>query len=120
MLENPPAKEETACSADLGSIPGSTRSPEEGHGNALLYSCLGNLKERGAPVHGIAKSQTRLSKRVHTHIHTHTHTHTHTPVLRQSDKSSTCVVLPSVPNTCTRQFYENVLIKTNMNIYIYI
>ena len=40
--------------------------------------------------------------------------------IKQSDKSSSCIMLPSVPNTCTRQFCENVLIKTNMNIYIYI
>ena len=38
---------ESACSAgDLGSIPVSKRSPGEGKGNSLQYSCLGNLKER--------------------------------------------------------------------------
>ena len=39
---------ETACSAgDLGSIPGSGRSPREGNGNPLLYSCLANPMDRG-------------------------------------------------------------------------
>ena len=47
-----------------GSISGSGRSPEEGNGNPLQYSCLENLMDRGAwrsTVHGIAKSQTQLS-----------------------------------------------------------
>ena len=33
---------------DLGSIPGSGRSPEEGNGNPLQYSCLENPMEGGA------------------------------------------------------------------------
>ena len=33
---------------DLGSIPGSGRSPGEGNGNPLQYSCLENLMDRGA------------------------------------------------------------------------
>ena len=51
---------------DLGSIPGSGRSPAEGNGNPLQYSCLGNLMDRGAwraTVHGVTKNQTRLSMR---------------------------------------------------------
>ena len=56
---------ESACNVgDLVSIPGSGRSPGEGNGNPLQYSCLGNPKERGAwqaTLHGAAKSQTRLS-----------------------------------------------------------
>ena len=31
---------------DVGSIPGSGRSPEGGHNNALQYSCLGNAMDR--------------------------------------------------------------------------
>ena len=39
----------SACNAgDLGSIPGSGRSPEEGNGNPLQYSCLENPMDRGA------------------------------------------------------------------------
>ena len=46
---------------DLGSIPGLGRSPGEGNGNPLQYSCLENPMEGGAwqaTVHGVAKSQT--------------------------------------------------------------
>ena len=49
----------SACNAgDPGSIPGSGRSPVEGNGNPLQYSCLGNPMDRGdwwAAVHGITK-----------------------------------------------------------------
>ena len=43
---------------DLGSIPGSGKSPGEGNGNPLRYSCLGNPMERGtwqATIHGVTK-----------------------------------------------------------------
>ena len=47
----------SACSAgDLGSIPGLGRSPGEGNGNPLQYSCLENPMDRGAwqaTVHGV-------------------------------------------------------------------
>ena len=49
---------------DLGLIPGLGRSPGEGNGNPLQYSCLENSMDGGtwwATVHGVAKSQTRLS-----------------------------------------------------------
>ena len=53
---------ESACNAGvLGSIAESGRSTEEGHGNALQYSCLENPMDRGAwqaIVHRAAKSQT--------------------------------------------------------------
>ena len=56
----------SACNAgDIGLIPGLGRSPGEGNGNPLQYSCLENLMNRGAwwaTVHGIAKSQTRLKQ----------------------------------------------------------
>ena len=59
----------SACNAgDVGSIPGSGRSPGEGNGNPLQYSCLGNPKDKGArwaTVHGVAKNRTQQ--------HTHTH-----------------------------------------------
>ena len=53
---------------DLGLIPGSGRSPGEGNGNPLQYSCLENSMDRGAwqvTVHGVA--HTPLPP--HTHIH---------------------------------------------------
>ena len=44
---------ESTCNAgDAGSIPGSGRSPGEGNGNPLQYSCLENATDRGAWVHG--------------------------------------------------------------------
>ena len=53
---------ESACNAeDLGLIPGLRRSPGEGNGNPLQYSCLGNPMDRGAwraGLDGVAKSQT--------------------------------------------------------------
>ena len=52
----------SACNAgDLGLIPGLGRSPGEGNGNPLQYSCLENPMDGGAwwaTVHGVAKSQT--------------------------------------------------------------
>ena len=58
---------ESACIAgdirDAGSIPGSGRSPKEGNGYPLQYSCLENSMDRGAwqaAVHGFVKSQTLL------------------------------------------------------------
>ena len=47
-----------ANAGDVGSIPGLGRSPGEGNGNPLQYSCLGNHMDRGAwkaMVHGIAR-----------------------------------------------------------------
>ena len=49
---------------DPGSVPGLGRSPGEGNGNPLQYSCLENPMDGEAwwtTVHGVAKSQTRLS-----------------------------------------------------------
>ena len=47
-----------ANAGGVGSIPGLGRSPGEGNGNPLQYSCLGNPMDRGAwwaIVHGVAK-----------------------------------------------------------------
>ena len=55
----------SACNVgNMGSIPGLGRSPGEGNGNPLHYSCLENPMDGGAwraAVHGVAKSRTRLS-----------------------------------------------------------
>ena len=56
MVKNLPAMQET-----LSSIPGFGRSPEEGNGYPLQYSCLGNLMDRGAwraTIHRVTKSWT--------------------------------------------------------------
>ena len=42
VVQNPPAN-----TGDKGSIPGLGRSPAEGNGNLLQYSCLGNSMDRG-------------------------------------------------------------------------
>ena len=56
---------ESACNTgDPGSIPGSGRSPGEGNGNPLQYSCLENFMDRGAwwaILNGVAKSGTQQS-----------------------------------------------------------
>ena len=56
---------------DVGSIPGLGRSPGQGNGNPLQYSCLVNPMDRGAwlaTVHGVAKCQTQLSDFIHSFI----------------------------------------------------
>ena len=55
---------------DVGSIPGSGRSPGGGHGHPVQYSCLENPTDREvwqATVHRVVKSQTQL-KQLSTHI----------------------------------------------------
>ena len=53
---------ESACNVgDPGSIPGSGRSPGEGNGSPLQYSCPENPSDREAwraTVHGVAESDT--------------------------------------------------------------
>ena len=81
VVKNSPAK--AGDTGDEGFIPGWGRSPGEGNGNPLQYSCLEHPMDRGAwwsIVHGVAKSWTWLKW-----LNTHTHTHTHT----QGDKRST-------------------------------
>ena len=64
VVKNPPAN-----AGDMGSIPGLGRSPREGNGNPLQYSCLGNPMDRGArwaTVHGVIKSwkQKKQKKKI--------------------------------------------------------
>ena len=72
------SSKESACNSgatgDMGSIPGSGKSPGGGHEKPLQYSCLENPMDRGAwraTVHSAAKSQTQL-KRLSTHVHIET------------------------------------------------
>ena len=68
-VKNPPAN--AGGTRDVCSIPGSGRSPGEGNGNLLQYSCLENSMDRGAwwaIVHRIAKSWTQLSTCTHREI----------------------------------------------------
>ena len=60
VIKNPPDNV-----GDLGSIPGQGRSPGEGNGNPLQYSCLGNPTDRGAwwaTVHGVARESDKTQK----------------------------------------------------------
>ena len=57
-------KESAYNAGDPGLIPGLGRSPGEGYGNPLQYSCLENPMDKEAwqaIVHGVTKNQTRLS-----------------------------------------------------------
>ena len=59
MVKNPPAN--AGDVRDAGLIPGWGKSPGEGTGNPLQYSCLENPSDRAtwwASVHGVAKSGT--------------------------------------------------------------
>ena len=63
VVKNLPAN--AGDSREVRSIPGLGRSPGEGNGNLLQYSCLGNPMDRGVwetIVHGIAKSWTQLKQ----------------------------------------------------------
>ena len=56
-------RESSWNAGDPGLIPDSGRSPGEGNGYSLQYSCLENSMDRGAwwaTVHGVAKSPTQL------------------------------------------------------------
>ena len=59
MVKNPHAN--AGDKRDVGLIPGSGRSPGEGNGNPLQYSCLENSMDGGAwwaTVHGVSESRT--------------------------------------------------------------
>ena len=60
VVKNPPANAE-----DVGSIPGSEKSPGEGNDNPLQYSCLGNPMDRGGwwvTVHGVVKELDKIGR----------------------------------------------------------
>ena len=88
VIKNPPAN-----SGDMGSIPGSWRSPGGGSDSTLQCSCLENSMHRGAwwaTVHGFTKSQTQLSS-----LSTHAFQTIHSVIdrreqhdIKQSDKPS--------------------------------
>ena len=74
----------------MGLIPGSGRSPREGHGNSLQYSWLENPMDRGAweaTVHGVTKSQTRLNTAQPRDAYLHTGLETTVVKLRSFDFS---------------------------------
>ena len=65
VVKNPPAS--AGDTRDLGSIPGSGRSPREGKGNPLQNSCLENPMDRGAwraTVDSVSRSWTNVTKHI--------------------------------------------------------
>ena len=67
VVKNPPV-----IARDVGLISGPGRTPGEGNGNPLQYSCLGNPIDRRswwATVYGVAKSWTWLSMHTHSQAH---------------------------------------------------
>ena len=72
IVKNPLA--DAGGARDVGSIPGSRRSPEVGSDNPLQYSCLVNSMARRAwqaTVHGVTQSPTGQPAWTYTHTHTH-------------------------------------------------
>ena len=72
----------SACNAgDPGSIPGLGRSPGEGNGNPLQYSCLENPMDRGAwrATSPRGCKELDMTERLHSFTHSYTHTHAQIP-----------------------------------------
>ena len=88
---------ESACNAgNPGLIPGTGRSPGEGNGNPLQYSCLENPMDRGAQwaiVHGVARVRHDLATiplYIYIYIYIYIYTHTHAQVLKAGTRTYTC------------------------------
>ena len=92
MVKNLPAN-----AGDTGSIYGSGRSPGEGNGNPLQYSCLGNPMNKGAwwaTVHGVARVGHKRTKQQHSNLAT-----------KQKQQSKVLYLLPL--NMVYMSFREN-------------
>ena len=66
MVKNPPANV-----GDVGSIPGPRRSPGEGNGNPLQFSCLDDPMDRGAwraTIHGVTRVGYDLASKTTNYI----------------------------------------------------
>ena len=91
------SSKETTCSAgdsgDLGLIPGSRRSPEEGNVNLLQYSCLENPMDRGAwQATVLCRKELDMTEQLSAHVCAHTHTHS----LSNSDLHSCLLTEPRI------------------------
>ena len=112
VAKNLPAN--AADISDTGSIPGSGGSPGGGHGNPHQHSCLENPMDRGAwqaTVHGVAKSQTRLSD----FISLQQLSANFIPVCIQF----ACLVSPPKLYHCPFQVCNNFVLQYQKNIILY-
>ena len=78
LIKNPSAH--VGDAGDVGSIPGLGRSPGEGNGNSLQYSCLGNPMD---------KSLAGYSPRSHKKLDTTEHACTHACVSQKNSEETT-------------------------------
>ena len=95
MVKNLPAN-----AKDAGLTPGLGRSPEEGNGNPVQYSSLGNPRDRGAwwaTVHGVAKRSIRLS--------THTQDELAGPALEEELRRGPLIHGPRNLGSCALFFF---------------
>ena len=86
-------KASASNAGDRGSIPGSGRSPGEGNGNPLQYSCLENPMDGGtwyATVHGIGESDT--TEQLHSSLYDYT--------VKESEAAQLCLALHN-PMDCS-------------------
>ena len=82
MVRNPPAN--AGAVRNLGSIPGSERSPGVGNSNPFQYSNLENskwTKEHGGLYSPWSHKELDMTEHMHTHTHTHTHNTTVTKLI---------------------------------------
>ena len=85
MVKNPLAK--AGDTGDVGSIPGSGRSPGEGNDNSLQWEYTMDRGARWATVQEVTKSQTQLSDRAQMHVYrTSTSSMTMVHVLEQRNQ----------------------------------
>ena len=88
------------------------RSPGEGNGNPLQYSCLENSPDRGSwwdIVHGVAKSQT-LPSDTHTHTHTHRVSTVAAPIEISTNSAQGFLFLHIFTNTLFLVFFITVIL----------
>ena len=113
VVKSPPAH--AGNLRDAGSIPRLGRSPGEGNGNPLQYSCLENPMDRGAwwaTIHGVTKGQAQLKRlsrhastlplinKTYLHYKYFTYMHTDFSVSTGLHSMHACSVAYSFPATC--------------------
>ena len=112
MVKNPPASTE-----DVGSVLGSGRSPGEGNGNPLQYSCLGNPMERGAWPHtvcGVTKSaQLSACARTRTHTHTLTKILNFKARLPDDEMQEKIITIPTFASSYVRRIQSSFFVRNS-------